>query len=82
MTDPGTPPDDAFRAPKFLAITDITGPDGRVLDLANVIFVNAGSMLWFEEPDTLAIAHVPARVEHPVPEPALRRYRGVWREAS
>lgn len=80
MTETEIPPD-AFRAPKFLAITDIERHDGAILDLHTVIFVNAGSMLWFEEPNVLAVWHVPARVEHPIAEP-LRRYQGVWREAG
>lgn len=71
-------PPGAFRAPRFLAVTELTRHDGAVLDLHNVIFVNAGSMMWFEEPDILAVFHVPAKVEHPIPEP-LCRYKGEWK---
>lgn len=81
----------AMRLDSFLALTQITSTDSMVLELRNVVFVNAGSLVWCE-PDyegifpyspvafptsaIVAVDHVPARVEEP--SPGLRRYRGFW----
>ena len=48
---------------------------GERLNLRNFIFVDGGSLVWFEEPDVVAVMH--ARGGHTV-----ARYQGVWEPAT
>lgn len=40
-------PENAFRAPRFLAITEITR-GFEVLDLPTVVFIDGGDMMWVD----------------------------------
>jgi len=67
-------PDRAMRTNTFLPVTEMAGGDNRpgmVLNLHNVIFVDGGSLLWFEEPDVLAVMQA-------TKGGAVDRYQGTW----
>lgn len=66
-----TPPTNAFRVNRFMSITHIDRDDKR-LDLNTIVFADGGSILWFEEPDVLAVMHVAEGGR-------VRRYLGAWK---
>lgn len=68
------PPANAARTNTFLPVTDIDGGDnrpGQRLNLHNVIFLQGGSLFWFEEPDVLATMQATEGGQ-------VRRYQGTW----
>lgn len=60
-------PDNALRWPNGgISISTVSAPDGRVLDLHNVIFPATGTLVWLEG-DTL---HIQGS--------EVKSYKGTW----
>lgn len=72
FTDPRVP-DHAQRVVGWLPISEIKGHDGRVWTFkpANIVFLDGGSLYWFEMPDTLCVMHARGDGE-------IVRYAGEW----
>lgn len=68
-------PDNAMRINSYLPVTDLNGGERGVLNLHNVIFVEGGSLIWFEEPDTLAVMQATRGG-------VVDRYQGTWERAQ
>lgn len=69
-----TPPENAFTLHGFMSITHIDR-DGQRLDLDDIVFADGGSLLWFEEPDVLAVMHAKEGG-------TVRRYQGTWKATA
>lgn len=67
-------PGNALRVNRFTTVTHIDR-GGQRLNLNDIIFVDGGSLLWFEEPDVLAVMHARAGGE-------ISRYQGSWEAVS
>lgn len=77
------PPANAFRAPGFFTLTHLDGHDGRKLNLRNIIFIEGGSLVWYEAPATVCVLHVfPCGREPKDWDGKVRRYEGVWEDPS
>lgn len=68
-------PANALRLNRFTPVTDLDAGDRGNLNLHNIIFVDGGSLIWFEEPDVLAVMQARGGGE-------VTRYRGEWEPAS
>lgn len=65
-----TAPANALRVNGFMTVTEVA-QDDRTLNLHDVLFIDGGSLLWFEEPNVLAVMHARSAGE-------VKRYEGTW----
>lgn len=66
-----TAPETAMRVNTFMPVFELNGGDRGVLNLHNVLLVPGGSLLWFEEPNIVAVMYA-------TEGGTVRRFEGEW----